>query len=192
MGLGKGFGIGLVIYIILNFVMNLLLVWAGGMDIGTWFGAISSDIYLWLTNLFFVNLGAGLTDLAVQFSSGVLAGINGIMTGGASLLPGIFTLLAAILPGLLTAIIAGKLAEGAGKGFAAWMLIVIIDLAIIAVLYILEIQIGNGAAAFVTVMAYIHSISAGNAWMTVVVFVLVGIISTFFWGGIGALAGKQE
>ena len=75
MGLGKSFGISFLIYIVLNFAMNLLMVVAtGAVDIGTWFQGISYAPMLWLAQTLFC-LGS-LNIAPFEILSGISGGIG--------------------------------------------------------------------------------------------------------------------
>jgi len=191
MGLGKGFGLGLVIYMILNLVMNLLIAVLSGTDIGTWFGGISSDPYLWLSNLFYVNVGIGLTDAATTLLGGITSGLTAITSNNIAF--GIIVIIAVILPGLLTAIIAGKLAKGVGKGFASWVLIVAISYVAIFVLFILDLKIGTGGSVFaLNVFPTLAPYFVLFDELSIIIIVVIGVITSLMWGCVAALAGRQD
>ena len=134
MGFGKSFGIGLLIFVVLNFVMNLLLAVAGGaylgitpVDISEFFGALSSGNYWWFfSHLFTFSGGLDLSALTGGTLTGTLGGLMpasfSILIGAASGISlftaatpdyflGIVMILGPILPGLIAAIVAGKMAD---------------------------------------------------------------------------------
>ncbi|TXT62585.1 MAG: membrane protein of unknown function [Promethearchaeota archaeon] len=109
----KGFGIGLVVFVALNFVFTLIVAAASG-----------------IIDLFF----SGLTDLGSIFSLlfGPIAtepytNILGLWSsGGAGSIAGILTYTFNIVSPLIAAIIAGRLAGGKRFAALAWFLIAIL------------------------------------------------------------------
>lgn len=184
MGFGKAFGLGLIIYIILNFVLNLVLYIVAGGDIGTYFNSISSAPLTFIASLFAIN-GIGFLAGSESIVTGLLAGIS--LIGINEVLTGIMYILAAILPGLITAIIVGKLSESAGKGFGALLLVYLITAVLFIVFTIIDPM---------QVMTYIAGIFMmfGSDTVMLIIGLLVygGLFNGMFWGSISAVLAKES
>lgn len=188
MGFGKAFGLGLVIFIVLNFALNLLTTIVGGTDIGTYFNMVSSAP-LQFVGTFFAPM-AFLMSAPESIFLGLMTGINSISGGDA--LMGIMMILLVILPGLITAIIVGKLSETPGKGFLACLLIYIIVGVVFVVFALIDPT---------QIMAFIITYLMGTMWGSVIasetslliMFLILncGVLSGMMWAGISAALAKE-
>ncbi|MBD3350244.1 MAG: hypothetical protein GF364_02045 [Candidatus Lokiarchaeota archaeon] len=207
MGFGKSLGIGLVIFIVLNFVMNLLLVLAGGVtimgvpiEIGDWFGSIGDAPFGFLANLFCFQGGL---DLGIIDSSLTGLTIGGLLPPSISLLLGlaggammfstdvfiaIVSILGVLLPLLITAIVCGKLADSPGQGYGSFLLVNLISAAILVVFFIIDYTQLGGHVAIFSLIAMMDPSMVMIAYIGIPVF---GLFNGMFWGGISAVLGKE-
>ncbi len=102
MGFGKSFGLGLLLYLLLNFAMTLVVT------------AITTPTLIGLIFTLDGILGAMIMPVA--------QGLNAWVSLAPLTLPAIFTAIALILPGLLAALVAGKSSDSAGAAFGGWFL----------------------------------------------------------------------
>ncbi len=106
MGFGKSFGLGLLLYILLNFAMSLVVL------------AINAPSLIGAMFTLEGILGAMIMPVADGLNAWVsLAPLN---------LTAIFAALLLILPGLIAALVAGKSSDSAGAAFGGWFLVPII------------------------------------------------------------------
>ncbi len=117
MGFGKSFGLGLVVYLLLNLGMSVVVQAITAPDL----------------------IGAMFTSVAGIFGAllgPVLLGYMAFMTLATSTftLTVVFTAILLIVPGLIGAIVAGKSSDSAGAAFGGWLLAPIVTGVILAVL----------------------------------------------------------
>lgn len=165
MGFGKAFGLGLVIYVALNFVFALIIALVAGL-IDAYFTAIAADILAFIGSLFSPIL---ILPGQAWLTSGILAVLAAPAT---TMLVVLLTMIGFIVPPLLAAIIAGRTGEGKTNAFGAWFLVAIISAVVPMVLGII--------AAAITVDL-----------PTILTFILSGVINGFFYGAFAALTASE-
>lgn len=157
MGFGKSFGLGLLMYILLNFAMTIVAV---AITNATAIGAI-------------FTLDGILAALFSPVLLGYKAFVN-ISAPGALTLTGIFTILKFILPGLLGSLVAGKSSDSSGAAFGGWLLApIIVAVILVVVIMFVPITLGLEEALFV----------ATNGQLGII---LAGVSVGFLWGGVAA------
>jgi len=185
MGFGKSFGISFLIYIVLNFLMNMLLVVAADVvPLMDWFGSITTDTYGFLSNLF-VTQYLGPSGLTI--SVGLGGGIAEFAPGG-NIFLGIMLIGAPILPGLIGAIVAGKMAESSKQAFGGWMLTPLISAAVLVVFAFQDPSLNT------TVLSFNMLLAGGfpEPWEVLVYTMLIGVFSGLFWSGLAAISGAED
>jgi hypothetical protein len=177
MGLGKSLGIGLIIYIVLNFLMNMLLVIAATVpDLTTWFSSITSAPFGFLSNLFVISS-------YIPMGTAILTGISlGITTLGSNVFLGIMLLVGYIIPPLITAVIAGKMADNSKQGFLSWLLISLLCAIVVMVFHIVAPLEMVGIVIF----------GVGELWSEIVFTLLIGLFNGLLWGGIAAITAAED
>ncbi len=115
MGFGKSFGLGLLLYILLNLGMSLVLK------------AVTDPTLI--GGMF--TLEGILSAMFVPILTGYTAFLSLL---GATTLIGIFAALLLILPGLLGALVAGKSSDSGGAAFGGWLVAMIVVSVILVVL----------------------------------------------------------
>jgi len=164
MGFGKAFGLGLIIYVALNFVFALIVALVAG-TIDIYFGSISADPLAFISSLF--------APILILPGVAWLGGILGVLAAPAAImLVVLLAMIGAIVPPLLAAVIAGRTGEGKINAFAAWFLIAIVCVVIVLVLGL----IATTLTADVT---------------TILTLVLSGVINGFFYGAFAALTASE-
>lgn len=192
MGFGKAFGIGLVVFIVLNLVWIIIMqLLAGAITIvdnltnpgeliKTLFGAASLAPFLaFMDMLFYIVLGSQL-------------GAFGITP--LDMLPALIASLYYIVPAIITAIICGRMAKKGGA-FGAMLLIMILSgILLIVASLMLGATVYTGIMG--TIMIMMMSMGGGGAEMIPMIgmlFVMIGmIINGIFYGGIAAVSAKSE
>ncbi|MHA1144391.1 MAG: hypothetical protein ACTSRW_06595 [Candidatus Helarchaeota archaeon] len=200
MGIGKAFGLGLLIYMGLNFLSHMLLLLLSGITapilffIGFMTNPINSIIDL--ITILLVGPIYTTTLIGAQNSTLIPAGmaiythVESIMTAGSTLsvlnlFTSIFNLIIAIaqlliwlMPYLVTSIVVGYFSGSAGNGFASWFLLMVI-VVIVSLVLGLVLVIITGIATLVS------SMILGLQTM-VLKLVLYGIpailVNSCFWG----------
>jgi len=143
MGLGKAFGLGLVIFVALNFLFAIIAALISNQFI-TFFGTLTN-----MSTLATALFGAVISDPTIAWS-----GMFGYASGG-SFITAIFIVnLGYIIAPLIAAILTGKLAEGKKDAFVGWELVCLISSALVMVLSIV-----GGLA--ITLTLIITTIQAG-------------------------------
>ena len=186
MGFGKSFGISFLIYIVLNFLMNMLLVVAANVvPLMDWFSSIASpDTYRFLSSLFAVQ---SLEPSGTSILGGLGGGISEFTTGG-NIFLGIMMIGAPILPGLIGAIVAGKMAESSKQAFGGWMLTPLISAVVLVVFAFLDPSLNTN-------VLIINMVLAGGfpgPWEVIVYTLLIGVILGLFWSGLAAISGAED
>ncbi len=165
MGFGKAFGLGLIIYVALNFVFALITALVGG-TIDAYFATITTNPLTFIGSLFSPIL---ILPGEAWLTSGILAVLA---APPATMLVVLLTMIGYIVPPLLAAVIAGRTGEGKTNAFVAWFLIAIICAVIVLVL-------GIVAATLTADMT------------TILTLVLSGVINGFFYGAFAALSASE-
>ncbi len=111
MGFGKSFGLGLLLYLLLNFAMTLVSI------------AIATPALVGSIFTLEGILGAMLSPVAIGYTA--WTSIAGVISSPVPLVA-IFGALVLILPGLLGSLVAGKSSDSAGAAFGGWFLAPII------------------------------------------------------------------
>jgi len=165
MGFGKAFGLGLLIYVALNFVFALIgALLANQIDV--YFGLITTDPMTFISSLFAPIL---ILPGIAWLTTGILAILAA--TPDAMLLA-LMVMIGLIVPPILAAIIAGRTGESKGAAFGAWFLIAIIC----------------------AVVPLVLGIIAGSLSVDVIIiitFILSGVINGIFYGAIAALSASE-
>lgn len=209
MGFGKSFGIGLLIFLVLNFIMNLLLVVAGGaylgastVDISSFFGTITGGTPLWFfSNLFVFNGGVDLTGVlasdptiggllpaSLSILLGAMGGIGAFTAGTPNYFLGIMLILGPIIPGLIASIVAGKMADTPPQGFGSMVLISLLSSIGLLVFWIIDpAQMANHLA----LVSWLDSFGTYSEIMLYVAIPVIGLFQGMFWSGISAVLGRE-
>jgi len=169
MGFGKAFGVGLAVFVGLNFAFSIIV------------SALSNQI-----NTFFNGLGnmsnlAGILFGSISFPpyytwGGIFELIVNpqiISMMGNLFLPVLILLVGYIITPILAAVLAGKMAGGKGAAFGSWFLVAIISAVMILVLLV----IGRSATFSLT---------------SIVSAILPGFINGIFYGCFALLTCGSE
>jgi len=143
MGVGKSFGLGLIVYLLLNLGMSVVTLAVTAPET---IGAIFSSIDAILLNMLSPILawfGAFTSFATTPFSLAVL-----------------FEALGLILPGLIGALVAGKSSDSAGAAFGGWVLAGIIA----SVLWIVLGFVLPGLAVSDILLVILSGLSVGFFW----------------------------
>jgi len=185
MGLGKSLGISFLIYIVLNFLMNMLIVVAANVvPLMDWFMTITTDTYQFLSTLFVIQT---LGPSGMSIIGGIAGGLA-LLTGGGNIFLGIMWICAPIFPGLISAIVAGKMADNSKQSFGSWMLTALISAGALVVFAFLDPTLVNDVLIYITVLAG----GIPEAWEVVTYTLLIGVISGLFWSGLAAISGAED
>jgi hypothetical protein len=166
MGFGKSFGLGLLVYILLNLGMSVVVAAINNpASIGTMFTSIDLILLAMLAPVLsgataFVAFGSSAFDLAMIFEALLL-----------------------ILPGLIGALVAGKSSDSAKAAFGGWLLAPIIT-AVILVVLVFAMPTIVGASSALTGLQYMLGLTGG---MLELYIILSGVTVGFLWGGIAAI-----
>ncbi len=165
MGFGKAFGLGLLIYVALNFVFALIVALLLN-QIDTYFGLITTDPMAFISGLF-------APILILPGTAWLTLGILAILAATPdAMIVALIVMIGLIVPPILAAIIAGRTGEGKGAAFGAWFLIAIICAVVPLILGII------GGSLSVEVV-------------TILVYILSGVINGLFYGAIAALSASE-
>ena len=193
MGFGKAFGIGLVVFIVLNLVWVIIMqLLAGaitivdnltnpGSLITTLFGGASIAPFLAIMDVFFyVVLGQVV---------GSIPGMTAL-----DMLPALMMGLYYLVPAIITAIICGRMAKKGGA-FGAMLLIMIISgilLIVAGIMLSATLYAGFLGTFFIMMMGSMPG-GAEMAAMIGMLFVMISmIVNGIFYGGIAAVSAKSE
>ncbi|MHA1150327.1 MAG: hypothetical protein ACTSR8_19035 [Promethearchaeota archaeon] len=168
MSFGKGFGIGFLVFVILNLVFSLLTFLLAGNIVA--FTGIFSDINAIIITL----LGGGLVPPSISFLIVAVLVVTSSFELGTLL-----SVIGTIAIPLISALITGKLAGGKGAAFGAWLLISILSAAIIGIMLYLGI-ISNLSTDY---------IPAGNLLLILILF---GAINGIFYGAFAQLVSSDD
>lgn len=185
MGFGKSFGISFLIYIVLNFLMNML--WVVAENVGPlmdWFGSITTDTYGFLSSLFVIQ-DLGPSGMAIP--EGLNSGLSELM-GGGNIFLGIMMIGAPILPGLISAIVAGKMAESSKQAIGGWMLTTLISAVALVVFAFIDPSLISGPLIYIADIMVIIP----EAWEVILYTILVGVFVGLVWSGLAAISGAED
>lgn len=180
MRLFKSFIVSFVVFIALNFIMNLLIhVAKGTTNLGLYFSTIS-NIPLLFMGSFFTITSIGI----VPPGFGIFDGINvGISWFGTNTFLGIIIILASLLPALLASIIGGKMADTSIQAFIGFMLAMFLSSFVIVVFYLIS------SAQISTLLKFFNTSLPS---VIIVYTLLFGIFNGIFWSPFAALMGREE
>ena len=199
MGFGKAFGIGLVVFIVMNLVWIIIQQLVGGTGltvfsnftdpgaiITTLFGAASIAPFLALIDmLFYVLMGEMLGAMGIP---------------AVAMLSALLMSLYYMVPAIITAIICGRMAQKGGA-FGAMLLIMILSgILLIVATMMLGATLYTGI--FGTIIIMMMSLGSGSmdpaailqmSSMIGMLFVMLSmIVNGIFYGGIAAVSAKSE
>ncbi len=170
MGFGKSFGLGLLVYLLLNFGLSIVVA---AISAPSSIGAIFGGIEPILAAIF-----APILSGAAAFTS---LGTTGITVNV------LFAALLLILPGLLAALVAGKSSDSGGAAFGGWLVAMIVAsvLLIVLVIALPNMALLTGTVAQATIGLSVLAIAlTGGMWQLWVI--LCGVTVGFLWGGVAA------
>jgi len=207
MGLGKAFGYGILIYVALNFLMNILLVLAEGVDLGgvpmlisEFFSMASSDPVQFLGHFLAfrgsmdILEGLGIGNLSI---GGLIPSSIGIIIGiamGIQYLPvngflGVVYIIGFLLPPLISSIATGKISENQTQGFFSWFLVPIITSLVLLILWIAGGP--ESVGPFVPFFKFLYDVDVKYEFIIYIGIPVVGLFQGMFWSGISAALGKE-
>ena len=176
MGFLKGFGIGLIVFVALNFVFSLIVAAVNGV-LGFYFLSLAQ----W-ENFFYILLGPigftphlilfGGTFMEVTYISVISAFANNFI---ALALQGIFYLVSPLIAAILT----GRFAGGKKNAFLAWFLISLLSAALLLIPNLITYSAIPGSSIL--------------TYLLVVYYVLIpGIINGVFYASPGMVVSEAE
>lgn len=188
MGIGKSFGISFLIYIVLNFLMNMLMVVSAAVvPVMDWFMTVTTDTFGFLSTLFVIgSLGPSGTAIL----GGLGTGITMLTTPGENIFLGIMLICAPIFPGLIAAIVAGKMAENSKQAFGGWMLTAVIASGVLIAFSFIDPNFVTTSGVF----TYVILLAGGtpSPLELVIYTLLLGLLSGLFWSGLAAISGAED
>ena len=180
MGLGKSLGLGFLIYVALNFVMQLLLaVAAGAIDL--YFDGITSAPLLFISTSI---AGGTISDPGSSILTAISMGV--MLFGMDEIFMGIIMIIVPIVPPLVAAIVVGKTSESPGKAVLSWFLVMIISAAVPLVISIID------PASTAAGLAAVLALFSGDILLTIIYVLILVLFNTMFWGVVSALLGKED
>ncbi|MHA1293319.1 MAG: hypothetical protein ACTSQJ_11710 [Promethearchaeota archaeon] len=190
MGVGKAFAFGLILFVALNFVFSLLLALVAGY-VGSFFEIFMMDTFFMAFFLFgplFIEPGITWSSLIMLPIIGPVISSTGTSIAFTSLssstdLMYLYLFLGGFVGSpLIAALITGKMAEGKGKAFIAWLLVCMVSVGVII-----------GLLYMSNLMTIFAEIGAGDILMMMIIYLLTnGIIFTFLYGCFALLAAGSE
>ena len=181
MSFGKGFGIGFLIFVILNLVFTLVTSFLIGGNIAAMFTDVNSIIITLLG-------GALLPPTIVFLLIYMFLGMGGTSMLSSSLgIALLVQVLAYLLVPLISSIITGKLAGGKGAAFFAWFLISVLSAAIIAIMVYMDFLAYTGGE---TSMLMMFGLGMGETIM--IMLILFGVINGIFYGAFAQLVSSDD
>jgi hypothetical protein len=188
MGLGKSLGLSLVIYIALNFVMQILSAVAGA-TIDTFFTDIANAPLPFIASLFV--LGGVMADSGTMILF-FLPNVIGNLGAGTDIFGNIVLIMTPIVPPLVASIVAGKMANSPGKAFLGWLIAMFICIAVPIVLMIID-ETFVGSGMFSLYGFYAMFIGWGTDNLAAIIWaLLVGLFMSMMWGVLAAILGKED
>jgi hypothetical protein len=194
MKLWKSLLAGIVTYVVLTFLCNLLLIWATGGYIITGEGGtpiglteyFTTDIWMLLTTS--VTGVEGYNPVSVEVYSGMVyaAVAFPLATDFMGYLGAIAAPIVPIIPGLGAAIAAGKIGKTAKNGFFGMFITgVLTSIVPISLIwgnpYVLETY-GLVDTVYILLQAN---------WVNAIFFGVFGLLIGTFWGGLAAFFGRE-
>lgn len=179
MGLIKSFIVSFVVFIALNFVMNLLIL-LGKSSINQFFFALN---YLPLQ---FFGTFFNIESVGVMFPGYGILYSTYLGVGWLDIYPfsGIMLILASFLPSLIASILAGKMANTSKHAFAGFMFSMILDSIILVILYLINPE------EMLLFTTFIRTFTSG--YLVIVCMLIFGILNGIFWSGIAVIVVKEE
>jgi len=181
MGLGKGFIVGLVLFIVINVVMGIVIaLLSPGGDMGAIMDAFTdlSSIGSLLFGAILVTPGLALFGIFMSF-----------LLGGFDLVV-MLTGLALFISPLVAALLTGKLSESKGSAFGAWFLVCIVSAVVLWVLFFIG---GNVATLGLTMSAWGLNLGGiTDDFMILIVMIVVAVVNGIFYGCFSILASSEE
>lgn len=174
MGFAKGFGIGLGVFIALNFVFSLIVAAAGG-TIETYFGNFAQ----W-QNIFYVLLvPIGNTPWVNIFGTSIgTITVGGLVSAIASeSISGVLNAIFYLVSPTIAAILVGRFAGGKRNVFLAWFLIAILSAGLLLIPSFLALPSGSPTEAYLLILLYI---------------LVPGAINGVFYSSFGMLVSEAE
>ncbi|MHA1688192.1 MAG: hypothetical protein ACTSYC_04615 [Promethearchaeota archaeon] len=190
---GKGLGIGLVVFIVLNFAFSLLISLLRG-DLLFFFGALT-NIGMLMVILFNAMI---FPPFEVIFTlTKVILGILGIIafpidSGGEHPILFLLGFIGYFLIPLISALITGRLAGSKGASFGAWFLISIISTGIILVFLILGMIDPDTTVIFVRLQVLLFGELTATRIQLLISLIIIGVINSIFYGCFSVLMSKEE
>ena len=186
MGFGKAFGIGIVVFIVMNLVWVIIIqLLAGAITIVSSLtnpGALIATLF-------------GSVGLPPFLAFMELLPLMDIMMGGSvDMIGSIMGGLLYIVPGIVTAIICGRMAKKGGA-FGAVLLIHILGgilLLVASMMLGATLSAGFIGTLYLSLGAYISGVTEIVAMLAMFFTVLGMIINGIFYGGIAAVSAKSE
>ncbi|GAB4316814.1 MAG: hypothetical protein Kow0069_19270 [Promethearchaeota archaeon] len=179
MSFGKGFGAALGIYLGANIGLGILYYLVGlGLTFDQILGADA------LTGILSLLVGPSVSPPTVSLLSPLVS----LILGG-ELINTLLLLVWLFVPGLLAALIGGKLAEGAGAGFGAMFLTILISAIIYMVVYNF---IADTSILVAALQAWAPGITESDTIVLFTLPLLLGLINGIFYGGLAAVVGGRE
>ncbi len=179
MGFGKGFFIGLVLFIGLNVGLYIVYLLLSG-------GAISS-VLTSFTDM--SSLGSMLFGAIIYNPLFALLAIIGSILGSFDLAGFIFGIALFVSP-LVAALITGKLNEGKGAAFGAWFLVSIISAVVVWVLFFI-----GGSASSLSLLLSLQGVTISGLtgdFASLILLIIVGAINGIFYGCFAVLMSGES
>jgi len=174
MGFAKGFGIGLVAFVALNFVFSIIVAAVGG-TIGTYFTTLTQ----W-ENIFSVLFGPiTITPWTNIFGTSIgTETVGGLISAiGAGGISGILTYIFYLVSPAVAAILTGRFAGGKRFAFLAWFLIAILSAAFLLIPNFLALPSGAPALYYGVI---------------ILIILVPGAINGVFWAPFGMAVSEAE
>jgi len=207
MGFGKAFGIGLVIFIALNFVWVLIMdLLAGGLTIfnnftdigailGIFFGGVAFSPTLAIMELLLTP--AIISSIPSEMLPYVLPilGIDSV-----EMMSFLLRALYYIVPAMVTAIIIGRLATKVKAFFAMFLIMIISGVLLMIAVLMLNLEIYSGFLGLIFYMFTMMSGEGGGggggngmlAMIGVLIILIGAVVNSIFYGGIAAVSAKKD
>lgn len=180
MGLGKSFGISIITFLILNFILNFLLLFSSGYSVEFYFSNIKNVPWQFLASLF----------ISTTLLSTPLTGVFNVLLMhlgffNSTLFENIMFILAAIIPSLIASIVAGKMADSRIQAFQGWMLTMLLSACFIIAFY--NINSTQVALNILNVMSLGSNMVLEAMWI-----MIFCVINGLFWSGIAVIISKKS
>lgn len=181
MSLVKTFIVSFVVFIILNFLMNLLILIANGtINVVIFFSNIRS-LPLHFIGSFFAIMNIGILPPGYNIFYGTILGISWL---NSNVFLGIMLILASFLPALIASIIGGKMANTPIQAFIGFISAMILSSIILMILYLIN---SVEMYSFVTSLTNYLDKSSIAVWIFI-----FGVFNGLLWSGIAGMMGKED